>query len=290
VKISHFVTDFSLKYPRLMKNNKADILLVDDVPENLIALEAVLGSPEYNLVMANSGEEALDLVDSHDFAVIILDIQMPNIDGYETAKRIKEMEKGKDVPIIFVTAIYNDDPSVKRGYEAGAVDFFGKPFNPDILKAKVGIYANLYQKTHRLQEREIELIQTKAILNCERTLKDILETLFEGVVVADKDGRITKMNEEARKIWEGSKHLAIESSIAKALLTGEITKQEKIKIRSADGKEKIIMNRASPLWGEKGEIVGAVSVIEDITHHQQVEAELAEQLQTISFQNGKHAP
>src|SRR4051812_22373655 len=85
-------------------NHTSDILIVDDIPQNLVVLEAVLGDSNYNLVKASSGQEAIDLVSYRDFAVIILDVLMPDLNGYETAKRIKETEKGRDIPIIFVTA------------------------------------------------------------------------------------------------------------------------------------------------------------------------------------------
>ena len=94
----------------------AQILIVDDRPDNLVAMEAVLGdSPEYVLVMASSGAEAIQKVEQNDFALILLDIQMPKMDGYQTAQRIKQLERGKDVPIIMVTAIYREDPNITTG-------------------------------------------------------------------------------------------------------------------------------------------------------------------------------
>ena len=98
--------------------------MVHDRPNNLVVLKAVLDSPEYNVVFANSGKEALAAFTAQDFALVLLDIQMPDMDGYETARRIKETDKGKDGPIIFITAIYREEPHVKMGYDAGAIDYF----------------------------------------------------------------------------------------------------------------------------------------------------------------------
>lgn len=120
------------------------ILLVDDRPANLLALEAVLHAPGYECVRASSGAEAIALVRDTRFAAIVLDVHMPELDGYETARRIKALPCGKDVPIIFVTAVYTEPADVQRGYDVGGLDYLGKPFHPELLRAKVGIYARLY--------------------------------------------------------------------------------------------------------------------------------------------------
>jgi CheY-like chemotaxis protein len=127
------------------------ILVVDDRPANIMTLQAVFdGLPGYQLVSASSGPEAIERVKATEFALILLDIQMPGMDGFETAKRIKELENGKDVPIMMVTAIFKEDPHILKGYSVGAIDYICKPFNPEVLKAKVNIYANLYIKSHQL--------------------------------------------------------------------------------------------------------------------------------------------
>ncbi len=129
-----------------------DILIVDDREDGLIALEAVLSQiPDVNLVRARSGVEALDLLPHHDFAVILLDVQMPILDGFQTAKIIRTRhENYKYTPIIFVTAINKDDQYVYKGYEAGAVDYVFKPFEPQILRSKVNVFLDLYRKTKLL--------------------------------------------------------------------------------------------------------------------------------------------
>ena len=122
-----------------------EILMVDDRPENLLALEAILEPLGQTLVRAHSGDEALRLLLSHDFAMILLDVQMPGIDGFETARLIKSRERTKYIPIIFLTAISKDEEYVFEGYSVGAVDYLTKPFQPDILRSKVSVFVDLYQ-------------------------------------------------------------------------------------------------------------------------------------------------
>jgi signal transduction histidine kinase len=134
---------------------KVNILLVDDDPSNLLALEATLGELGQNLVKANSGREALRQVLSHDFAVILLDVQMPDLSGIETAGVIREREKSRHIPIIFLTGQVRTDEMIFRGYSTGAVDYLMKPITPEILRAKVEVFVELALGRLKLQE-EIE--------------------------------------------------------------------------------------------------------------------------------------
>jgi CheY-like chemotaxis protein len=132
---------------------KAKILLVDDRPENLLALEAILSALDQTLVRASSGEEALKALLTDDFAVILLDVQMPGMDGFETAAHIKRRERTRDIPIIFLTAINHGPHHTFRGYAAGAVDYISKPFDPWVLRAKVSVFVELYMKNLQLREQ-----------------------------------------------------------------------------------------------------------------------------------------
>ena len=134
-----------------------NILLVDDRPDNLLALEAILEPLGQNLLYAHSGEEALRQLLQHDAAVILLDVQMPLLDGFETATLIKQRERTKHIPIIFVTAISKDEEHVFRGYSAGAVDYVFKPFSPEVLRSKVAVFIELHEKTKQLQEQAEQL-------------------------------------------------------------------------------------------------------------------------------------
>jgi len=135
-----------------------DILLVDDHEENLLALEAILTHESYNLVRARSGREALREVLARDFAIILLDVAMPDLDGYETASIIRQRDRSRDTPIIFLTANYRTDTHVFRGYSVGAVDYIFKPFSPDVLKSKVAVFVELYNKREALK-RHSEALQ-----------------------------------------------------------------------------------------------------------------------------------
>ena len=132
---------------------KAKILLVDDRAENLLALEAILSALDQTLVRAASGEEALKALLTDDFAVILLDVQMPGMDGFETAAHIKRRERTRDIPIIFLTAINHGPHHTFRGYAAGAVDYISKPFDPWVLRAKVSVFVELYMKNCQLKEQ-----------------------------------------------------------------------------------------------------------------------------------------
>jgi len=126
--------------------SQASILIVDDDSKSLLALQQLLQSVTQKVVVANSGEEALRCVLKQDFAVILLDARMPGVDGFETARLIRERERSRHTPIIFLTGVYEDVHSVFRGYEAGAVDYIVKPLVPEILKSKISVFVELYIK------------------------------------------------------------------------------------------------------------------------------------------------
>lgn len=136
-----------------MTAESVDILIVDDRLDGLIALESVLDQPDVNIVKAQSGREALSYLDQYDFALILLDVQMPGMDGFETAEQIRLTSRNRLTPIIFVTAINEDDRYICRGYEAGAVDYVFKPFDPQILRSKVNVFVDLFRKSRQLKEQ-----------------------------------------------------------------------------------------------------------------------------------------
>jgi len=132
---------------------KAKILLVDDRAENIVALEAILTSLNQTLVPARSGDAALKALLSDEFAVILLDVLMPGMDGFETAAHIKRRPRTRDVPIIFLTARNAEPDYAFRSYTAGAVDYIAKPFDPWVLRAKVSVFVDLYMKNRQLSEQ-----------------------------------------------------------------------------------------------------------------------------------------
>ena len=147
----------------MSNSEKVNILIVDDRSDGLLAMEAVLSDPQYNIVTASSGPEALAHLQGQRFAVILLDVQMPQMNGFETAAIIKRRPESRDIPIIFVTAINKDIAYIYQGYEAGAVDYLFKPFDADILRSKVAVFAKLYRKTRIIEQQAEALHQARKL-------------------------------------------------------------------------------------------------------------------------------
>ena len=202
-----------------------DILLVDDRAENLLALEAILEPLGQRLVRARSGEDALRCLLEREFAVILLDVQMPGLNGFETAKMIKARERTKHVPIIFLTAISKDEEYVFKGYSVGAVDYMSKPFQPEILRSKVQVFVDLYvqqrriaeqeQRIHEGERQELELRHVRELLQSEARFREIVSSAMDAIVLFDADGKITLVNGAAERMFGTKTADAIGSSIAR---------------------------------------------------------------------------
>lgn len=149
------------------RTDRAKILLVDDRPENLLALEAILEPLGQELVKATSGTEALKSILLNDFAVILMDVKMPDMDGFETTRFIKDRDKSRHIPIIFITALDENSDAIFKGYSAGAVDYIHKPFNEEILRSKVSVFVELYLKEQQIREQAV-LIQDNILREAER--------------------------------------------------------------------------------------------------------------------------
>src|ERR1700730_4072310 len=139
---------------------KINILLVDDSPSNLLALDAILQAPDRNLVRVPSGDDALRYLLDHEVAVILLDVYMPGIDGLETAELIRGRDRSRDIPIIFLTADTAGGRHLSKGYSLGAVDYIVKPIEPDVLRSKVAVFVELFKKTREIK-RQAQLLQEK---------------------------------------------------------------------------------------------------------------------------------
>ena len=277
---------------------KPIVLAVDDKPGNLLALVAVL-EEECDVLPANSGPEAIALLERRgDIDVVLLDVQMPGMDGFETATRIREVEAWRDIPIIFVTAVYVEDPHIKRGYEVGGMDYFGKPFDPDILRMKIGVYSSYRLKSHQHQQRERLIRESEELIRVGRKLSAVLESLPVGVMIADVEGRICQITEEVSRIlrsvepvesdaydkilgWWDAKGKVLKDEqgpLSRALRRGESSHSEAIRIQCLDGSVKTIVASASPLRGLSGDIVGAVVLLQDITESKKIEEALEERV------------
>src|SRR4051812_40728656 len=142
-----------------IERSNVKILAVDDMEDNLFSIESILEKDSYQIVKANSGRAALKiLLQQHDFTLILMDVQMPDMNGFETASLIYEREKLRHIPIIFITAHNHGEEKMYEGYKMGGVDFIYKPINPELLRYKVSVFAELYQKTHQLLNHERKLL------------------------------------------------------------------------------------------------------------------------------------
>lgn len=193
-----------------------NILLVDDHPENLLALEAVLSEENYNLVRANSGEEALRCLLKQEFAVIVMDVQMPGMDGFETARFIKARDRSKDIPIIFITATSKEAEHYFTGYSVGAIDYMVKPFVPQTLRSKIEGFVRLYISNKKLQiqkklledqARKLEktnqdlLLTTLSLTKAEAHARVIGDTSIDAMFTFDANGLILTVNPAALTIF-----------------------------------------------------------------------------------------
>jgi PAS domain S-box-containing protein len=203
--------------------DQVEILLVDDRPENLLALEAILEPLGQKLIKAHSGEEALRMLLRHEVAVVLLDVQMPGMNGFETAQLIKARERTRYIPIIFLTAISKEEEYVFRGYQMGAVDYISKPFQPDVLRAKVAVFVDLHLKQKRLQEQEnllrdgerrlTELRHMREMLQSEARFREIVSTAMDAIVIFDEQEHISLFNSAAERMFRCPASQAIGRSI-----------------------------------------------------------------------------
>ncbi len=193
-----------------------NILLVDDNPDNLLALEAVLDNKNYHLIKCLSGEEALRSLLKNDYAVIVLDVQMPGMDGFETARLIKSREKTKEIPIIFISATRNETEHFYTGYSVGAIDYMLKPFVPQILRTKIEGFVSLYvsnkklqlqtellhQKTKELEKMNKELMRTAYKLSkTEAQARVVRETSIDTMITFDENGMILTVNPALERMF-----------------------------------------------------------------------------------------
>lgn len=184
--------------PAVAEAIRAGILLVDDRPDKLLAMQVLLGPFATETTAARSGEEALRLLLRQDYAVILLDVNMPGMDGFETAALIRQRRASERTPIIFVTAISDTETHVSRGYSLGAVDYIFTPVVAEVLRAKIAVFTELYRKT-----RQVEHLRAAAELRAEgleRRLAGLLNRLDVGVFRSDLDGQVREANPAFRRL------------------------------------------------------------------------------------------
>jgi len=269
------------------------ILLVDDRPENLLAVEAILEPLGHRLVSVTSATEALKELLRESFACILLDVQMPELDGYELAELIKQRERTKHIPIIFVTALSKEQRHVYRGYSAGAVDYIFKPIEPEILRSKVSVFVELWRKGEQLRE-QAELLHEQRLSVLERESEERYRQLADAmpqiVWTADAEGAATYFNrrwfeytgltleESGPNIWHRIVHPddlpAAVSRREQTLLSGE-TFEVEYRFRSSDGGYRWHLGRALAIRNDQGAIAFWVGTATDIHDRKLVEDQRA---------------
>ena len=257
-------------------NHKPEIkiLLVDDREDNLMSIEAVLEQKGYSFTRANSGRQALKiLLKEHNFSLILMDVQMPDLNGFETATMIYEREKLKHIPIIFITANDYGDENMYKGYRAGAVDYIYKPINPELLKAKVSVFVELYNKNQQLRFQEQKLIAINNEL--EERVKQRTEELMK------KNLELESMNNELKKI-----NMDLDNFVYTAShdLKGPIANLEGlISILNKKLKDKIGEREAQLFNMIHVSISKFNNTIKDLTEITKVQKDLNEDLEYVSF-------
>ena len=189
------------------------ILLVDDTPENLVSLEAALDGLGEELVLAHSGKEALRYLLQDDFAVILLDVRMPEIDGFETAELIRSRPRSRHVPILFLTG-YRNEEHLFRGYDLGAVDFLFKPIVPEVLRSKVNVFVDLSRSNAKLKE-QAEALQNQAVIlqKAEQKFRSLLEAAPDAMVMCRDDGEIVMVNSQTEILFRCGRDQLISKNI-----------------------------------------------------------------------------
>jgi PAS domain S-box-containing protein len=274
-------------FSRPEKKTRVKILLVDDTPENLFSLEAALEGLGEDLVLARSGTEALRHLLDNDFAAILLDVKMPDMDGFETAELIRNRPRSNQTPILFLTG-YRNEEHLFRGYDLGAVDFLFKPIVPEVLRSKVAVFVELSRKADLLREQAIELRnQTVILQKAELRFRSLLEAAPDAMVICREDGTIALVNSQTEALFHQRRDELLETNIRNLVPAwdyelspelddnhGQITlktsgmAQELIAVRR-DGTAFPIEIRLSPVQSEEGLLI--TSAIRDITERQKAE-------------------
>lgn len=273
-------------------DSQVKILLVDDRAENLFALEVIFYNENYLCVKANSGKEALEILEhEQDFAIILMDVQMPKMDGYETVELIRKIETMKHVPIIFLTASMDNSVQVFKGYLAGAVDYMIKPLLPAILKAKVAVFVDLYRKNEELLVQAEQMKALNSDIDAQKLLAkyslSLIEASHDPLFAISPEGKITDLNNASIKVTGVSREKLMGTNFIDYFTEPEKAKEVYQKIFSKgfaadypltiiDEKLTNVLLNGSVYKNEQGTVVGVVVVARDVTAQKNFENELIE--------------
>ncbi len=273
-------------------NSQVKILMVDDRAENLFALEVILSNESYLCVKADSGMAALEILNlEQSFAIILMDVQMPIMDGFETVKRIRQIEKHKQVPIIFLTANLDTSVNIFKGYQAGAVDYMIKPISPEILKAKVAVFAELYRKTHKLLEQAEQMKKLDSDVTAHKLLSkyslSLIEASHDPLFAISSEGKITDINNASVKVTGVARDKLIGTHFFEYFTDSEKAREGYLQVFAKgfvsdypltimDSKHTDVLFNGSVYKDDEGNVLGVVIVARDITAQKQMaEREIA---------------
>jgi PAS domain S-box-containing protein len=248
---------------------------VDDTPENLVSLEAALDGLGQDLVLANSGTEALRHLLEEDFAAILLDVKMPEMDGFQTAELIRSRKRSRDIPILFLTG-YKSDEHLFRGYDLGAVDFLFKPIVPEILRSKVSVFVELSRNTRLLRH------QTEVLRKAEQKFRSLLEAAPDAMIISSAEGEISLVNSQAEVMFGYSREELIGRNIRRLVedwSDQRPSSQQELWARRKNRNQFPVEISLSPLQTEEGLLL--TSAIRDITERKRADAAIRELNNTL---------
>ena len=304
----------------MSRNDQANILMVDDQPGKLLSYEAILIDLEENLIKARSAREALDQLLHHDIAVVLMDVSMPDIDGFELADMMHQHPRFQKIAIIFISGVHLTDMDRIRGYKSGAVDYISVPVVPELLRAKVGVFAELHRKTRQLESLNRELEQrveerTEKIRSLNSLLEQrvaeletIMQVLPVGVAVSqDPECQMITANAALSElfgvkqgdnislsagdgqslpfeIYQHGKRLEADAlPLQESVRTGHQLGSMELEIRRTDRDPSYLLASAIPLFGEDGNVRGAVGAFVDMTSRKQLEDLLRERADLLEL-------
>src|SRR5258708_32003592 len=261
-----------------LASEKAKILLVDDNPDNLISIEAALDTLNQEIVSARSGTEALRYLLENDFAAILLDVKMPDMDGFETAELIRSRKRSQHTPILFLTA-YRNEEHLFRGYDLGAVDFLFKPIVPEILRSKVAVFVEL-SRSAQIQRRQAEILA-----KAELKFRSLLEAAPDAMLITTAEGEIVLVNSRADDMFGYSRQELLGKNILVVVPSWTLSSYHVGELASVckDGSTFPSEISSSPLQTEEGLLI--TSAIRDISERNRAEQRIAEQTQQLHEAN-----
>ena len=283
--------------------SNTNILLVDDQPAKLLSLETILAPLDVNVLKSSSADEALKLLLEHDVAVVLVDVCMPQMDGFELAELIRQHPRFYRTAIIFISAVHLSDEDRLRGYHLGAVDYIPVPIVPEVLRAKVSVFADLHRKTeelyrlneqleHHVAQRTADLKATASSLTrSEERYRRLIHALPAAVYTCDPDGRLTLFNQAAADLWgqapdleharwcgsfrawraDGTPLTAEDNPIATALTRGHACSSIELIIERPDGTRRSVVAHPELLHDERGNLIGAINMMVDVTDKRKAE-------------------